>query len=305
MMEKNIPKPDEGRTRDVYSDGDVENEILEIFRSADAEKRVEKALQGNPSWPMFYHLSPARQNLLDWYGFDPEGRLLEIGAGCGAITGLFCERLKSVTAIELSARRAKIITERHKGKKNLTVYPGNLNDIDLKEKFDYVSLIGVLEYAGKYTHSDNPFLDFLIKTRGYLAEGGTMVIAIENRFGLKYWSGVGEDHTGKLFDSITGYRDNVGIKTFGKKELYDLLKRAGFEKADFYYPMPDYKLPTEIFSEGYLPTEKHGVSPGIFPFQDLARPRRHFFDERLAMDGIVENGQFDFFANSFLIFAKL
>jgi cyclopropane fatty-acyl-phospholipid synthase-like methyltransferase len=65
-----------------------------------------------------------------------------------------------------------------------------LNDIKLEEKFDYITLIGVLEYAGMFTHTNNPTVDFLKNIKRYLKDDGTIILAIENKFGLKYWSGV-------------------------------------------------------------------------------------------------------------------
>lgn len=287
-----------------YSDGDAENELVHIFQSENPAKKAEEILQNNPSWPMRYHLSPFRENILSWYDFNPEGSLLEIGAGCGAVTGLFCSKLKKVVAIELTKKRAEIIAERHNDSNNLIVYAGNSNDIKLDEKFDYVTLIGVLEYAGKFTHTENPFVDFLKNVKKYLKESGTLIVAIENKFGLKYWAGVKEDHTRRLFDSIENYPNEKGIQTFGKEEIREIFKEAGFEKYDFYYPMPDYKLPTEIFSDKYLPTMNHNLKAAMFPVSDFSNQRELLFNEKLAMDNIVKNKQFAFFANSFLIFAK-
>ena len=290
--------------KDTYSDGDVEQEILKIFQNKNSKKLVENILANNPSWPMRYHLSPIRENILNWYEFENNKSLLEIGAGCGAITGALCNKLKKVVANELSELRAKIIAERYKNNKNLTVIAGNLSNIILNEKFDYVSLIGVLEYAGKYTHTKDPFTDFLLQAKSYLKKDGTLIIAIENKFGLKYWAGCKEDHTGKYFDSIENYPDYAGIRTFGKHEITKLLENTGFNKLNFYYPLPDYKLPTEIFSDQYLPTQEHNIRPGILPFNDFSQNREYLFDEKLAMDNIIDNKQFSFFANSFLIFAK-
>lgn len=291
--------------KDIYSDGDVELEILKIFKNKNYKNIVNKILANNPSWPLRYHLSPIRENILNWYDFNPQDTILEIGAGCGAITGLLCKKLKKVVANELSELRANIIAERFKTNKNLNVISGNLSDIELKEKFDYVSLIGVLEYAGKYTHTKNPFTDFLLQAKSYLKKDGTLIIAIENKFGLKYWAGCKEDHTGKYFDSIENYPDYSGIRTFGKFELSKLLEITGFKKLNFYYPLPDYKLPTEIFSDKYLPTIEHNIKPGILPYTDYSQSREHLFDEKLVMDNIVDNNQFSFFSNSFLVFAKL
>ena len=292
------------KKKDEYSDGDVENELLSLFKSTDVENKILEILNNNPNWPTRYHLSPIRENLLNWYDFNPQASLLEIGAGCGALTGLFCKKLKKVTAIELSERRADIIRHRNKDKKNLTINVGNLNDMESEEKFDYITLIGVLEYAGRFTHTKNPFIDFLKNVRKSLKDDGTLIIAIENKFGLKYWAGVREDHTGKFFDSIENYNDQKEIQTFGNEELKTLLSNSGYGKIDFYYPMPDYKLPIEIFSDEYLPTEDHNIRLGMFPVQDFSNSREFLLNEKLVMDNIIKNKQFSFFANSFLIFVR-
>lgn len=291
--------------QDHYSDGDVENEILEIFKDEKPDEKIAEILKNNPSWPMRYHFSPVRENLLSWYEFKKNASLLEIGAGCGALTGLFCEKLDRVVAVELTKLRSDIISCRYKGRKNLSVIASNLNDIKIEEKFDYVTLIGVLEYAGRYTKSEKPFVDFLKKAKSFLKDDGVLILAIENKFGLKYWAGAKEDHTGKLFDSIENYPGNKSIQTFGKKEIKKILKEASFNKAIFFYPLPDYKLPIEIFSDEYLPNSSHSLRPGIFPSSDYSLERIFLLNEKLVMDNIIENGQFDFFANSFLIFVQL
>ncbi|OGI27395.1 MAG: methyltransferase type 12 [Candidatus Moranbacteria bacterium RIFOXYB1_FULL_43_19] len=292
------------KEEEQYSDGSIENDILSTLKSDNFEDKIEKILRDDPNWPMRYHFSRVRENILSWYDFGENKTLLEVGAGCGALTGLFCDRLKRVAAVELTKIRSDIIYNRHKNRKNLDVITGNLNDLKNEEKFDYVTLIGVLEYAGKYTKSSNPFTDFLKKARSFLKENGILILAIENKFGLKYWAGAKEDHTGKIFDSIENYPDGKGIQTFGKEEIKNIFTEAGFEKLDFYYPMPDYKLPIEIFSDEYLPTQKHNIRSDVFPFVDLSQSREFLFNEKLALDNIINNKCFDLFANSFLIFAK-
>ncbi|PIP31006.1 SAM-dependent methyltransferase [bacterium (Candidatus Howlettbacteria) CG23_combo_of_CG06-09_8_20_14_all_37_9] len=286
-----------------YSDGDIEDTILKAFESEDYEEKIAKLLK-NPSWPVYYHLADQRKNLLSWFEFNPQGALLEVGSGCGALTELFCSKLKEIVAVELTNRRASITAARCKNFSNLTVYAGNIEDAKLSREFDYVTSVGVLEYAGKFINSDNPFEDFLKMLKTFLKPKGTLILAIENKFGLKYWSGVSEDHTGKFFDSMEGYPNDKGIQTFGKQELTRLLKQAGFDDLEFYYPLPDYKLPSEIFSDEYPPTLDHNIRAGLLPVRDHCRPRTYLFNERLVSDGIVINNSFDFFANSYLVFAK-
>jgi len=282
---------------DLYSDGDIEDEILDIVKN---NTDFTEILHKDSKWSILYHFTPLRRNLLEWYNFKKDSSILEIGAGCGALTGLFCEKVEKVTAVELSKKRADIIANRHIDKTNLEIVVGNFNDISFKEKFDYITLIGVLEYAGKYTDSKNPFVDFLSKIKVLLKPKGTLIIAIENKFGLKYWAGAREDHTGKLFDSIENYLDDGDVRTFGKDELTKILDGVGFNNLEYYYPMPDYKIPVKIFSDEYLPTI--GQIGGNFPNYD--QQRYIFLNEKTSYDNIILNNHFDFFANSFLVFCK-
>jgi 2-polyprenyl-3-methyl-5-hydroxy-6-metoxy-1,4-benzoquinol methylase len=279
---------------DLYSDGDIEDEILDIVET---ENDFSKILANDKRWPILYHLSPLRRNLLEWYDFDRKSRLLEIGAGCGALTGLFCEKVKEVVVVELSRKRAEVIANRHKHNPNLEIIVGNLHDVSFDEKFDYITLIGVLEYAGRYTKTIDPYYDFLKQIKQHLNPNGTLIIAIENKFGLKYWAGAKEDHSGRYFDSIENYLNDDSIRTFSKAELKELLNLSGFENIKFYYPMPDYKLPTQVFSDDFLPDigQLHGTSP------NYDNARMILFNESTAYDNLILNKKFDFFANSFLI----
>ncbi len=123
------------------------------------------------------------------------------------------------------------------------------------------------------------------------------MIAIENRYGLKYFAGANEDHTCKSFDGITGYIGNNNVRTFGKVEIENLLLNVGLVDLSFYYPHPDYKLPFEIFSDDFLPNEHIMLSQT----PNFDQNRLDYFDESIAYQGIIKNKQYPFFANSFFI----
>lgn len=283
---------------DLYSDGDVEDEILKICKSG---QDIQALLRSTDRWPLLYHLSDVRENVLDWYGFDREANLLEIGAGCGAISGLFCRKVKRVVAIDLSKRRSTINAVRNGGLGNLEILVGNFEDIEIEEKFDYVTLIGVLEYSGYYiSKGADPYEAMLKKVKKFLKPGGRLIIAIENKFGLKYWGGAAEDHTGGFFDGIEDYRKVDGVRTFSRPEITQLLKSAGFSENTFYYPMPDYKLPDTVYSDEFLP--KPGMLEHVTDVYD--RERFVLFNESSAYDALIRDGQFPYFANSFLIISR-
>ena len=283
--------------KDVYSDGSIEDEILEIVKNGKEREAV--ACDGR--WPILYHLSNTRENLLNWFEFSRDASVLEVGMGCGAITGLLCRNVKKVETVEISPRRAEIAAWRHNRHKNLCIHVGNLNDIEFGQKFDYLTLIGVLEYAGTFTHTDAPYKDFLENCRTHLKPGGMLLLAIENRLGLKYWSGAREDHTGRLFDGIMNYPENNGIRTFAKPELEALLHSSGYRELEWYYPFPDYKLPYRVFSDDYLP-RAGDIRGNMYLYYD--QPKYDLFEEDRAMDGIIQSGLFDIFSNSFLVCCK-
>ena len=160
----------------------------------------------------------------------------------GAITELLCQKCNSVTAVELSKRRATATYLRCRDYDNLEIIVGNLNDIEFSKKYDYITLIGVLEYQIQYTPSNNPFKDFLNKIRQLLKPDGKLLIAIENKYGLKYWCGIPEDHSGIPFDSINNYKYSNIAKTFSRKELEDLIKLSGFKNTFFitHYPIINF-----------------------------------------------------------------
>lgn len=282
---------------DLYSDGEVEDELLEAVQHP--EDIPEMLLNGS-SWPHLYHLSDIRENLLEWYDFNRKGTLLEIGSGCGALTGLFCRKVSSVTAIELSKKRSLINATRNKDRDNLEIMVGNFTDIKLDRKFDYVTLIGVFEYSICYVGGRHPFEEMLTRAKSFLKDGGTLIIAIENKYGMKYFAGATEDHTGVTFDGIQNYNGVDRVRTFSRGGIEKLLKNAGFSDNTFYYPMPDYKLPSEIYSDEHLPC----VGSIRMPAFSYDRPRAELFNENLAFDAVCEDELFPQFANSFLIFSK-
>lgn len=280
---------------DQYSDGDIEDDLLQLITD---EPDVEKIIAFDRRWPVLYHFSPVRWNILEWYPFKEDASVLEIGAGCGAISGVLCKNCSRVTSVDLSKRRSMINATRNQQCENLTIMVGNFNDVVLQEKYDYITLIGVLEYAGYYTDANEPFVAFLKKISDYLKPDGKLLIAIENKFGLKYWAGAREDHTGGFFDGLEGYIGTESkVRTFSKDALAKIIADAGYSGSEFYYPFPDYKFPTQIFSDSYLPKEDDlNLSLDVYD-----NSRMFLMNENRVYAELLKEGKFDFFANSFFV----
>jgi len=283
--------------KDFYSDGSVEDDILIHVKAGNEEN----FLRSDNRWPVIYYLSPYRHFLLEWLPIEKSDSVLEIGCGLGALTGCLLQKGATVDAVEISPRRAEICALRNRRADNLTIHVGNLNAMTFDKKFDFVLLIGVLEYAEKFTHTKNPQADFLSKCKSFLKPGGALVIAIENRLGIEYFSGKPEDHTGRLFDGINDYPNSIGVKTFSRLELKNLLNSCGLVNQKFFYPYPDYKFPYIIHSDEMLP-DASDFSHFSDVFYDT--DRAELFPMSRALPTIVNAGVYRELANSFLIVAR-
>lgn len=282
---------------DFYCDGEVEDELLAIaenYSSAEFGRIIEERAK----WPVLYHLSPLRENIIDWIPMEKDARVLEIGSGCGAITGKLAEKAGTVTCVDLSKKRSMINAKRHQECGNVTIHVGNFKDIepDLPSDYDYIFFIGVFEYGQSYIDTKNPYTDWLRMMRGHLKENGRIVIAIENRLGLKYFAGCKEDHLGTWFSGIEDYAQGGGVRTFVKNRLERMFEESGLSDYTFYYPYPDYKFMTTLYSDDRLP------EPGELydNLRNFDRDRMSLFDEKQAFDGLVKDGLFPVFSNSYL-----
>lgn len=282
---------------DFYCDGEVEDELLDIVKNYSSVEYA-RIIEERASWPILYHLSPLRENIVDFIPMEKDAKVLEIGSGCGAITGKLAEKAGSVTSIDLSKKRSLINAYRHQECDNITIHVGNFKDIepDLPSDFDYICFIGVFEYGQSYINTKNPYTDWLGMMQKHLKDGGRIVIAIENRLGLKYFAGCTEDHLGTYFSGIEDYAQGGGVRTFVKSRLERIFEESGLTDYQFYYPYPDYKFMTSVFSDERLP------KPGELyeNLRNFDRDRMLLFDEKQAFDGIIRDGLFPVFSNSYL-----
>ena len=65
----------------------------------------------------------------------------------------------------------------------------------------------------------------------------------------------------------------------------------------FYYPYPDYKFMTDIYSDEYLP-DKGSLTNNLRNFD---QDRMILFDESKVFDTLIDNDLFPQFSNSFFI----
>lgn len=289
-------------TASTYRDG-AEQAVLQLVTDAEDLRSDSAELKAAAvGWAQRYHLDPARANILRSLDLPSTARVLEIGAGCGAITRYLGETCDVVDALEPVAVRAAAARARSRDLPGVEVFVGDLNDVPDEAAYDVIVVIGVLEYVGAGTADRSPYLDFLAKVAARLVDGGTLVLAIENRLGVKYLVGAPEDHTNRVFDSVEGYPRGGNAHTFNRRELEALMQRVGLD-ATTLIAFPDYKMTRTVLGE--FPPACRSLLHRIpkFPSPDWRSPRPRLIDERLLWRELVEAGVAADFGNSFLVLA--
>jgi SAM-dependent methyltransferase len=295
-----------------YSDGDqVEQRIAGIINNTCDLSVLSAELASHcKDWPSLYHLSRRRANLLRPLENQLQNAsVLEVGAGCGAISRYMGEVGAQVLALEGSPYRASIAASRCRNLANVTVVADAFHLFEPVQRFDVVTLIGVLEYARKFFPSSggDPVDAMLARARNFLKPGGKLIIAIENQLGLKYFAGFPEDHTGKPMFGIEDHYGADSVVTFGRRELGERAAKAGLAAQQWWYPFPDYKLPTLLISEaGVLPQGDFDLTSVVRSAcaGDSQYPDSVSFNQARAWRAVVHNELLRDMANSFLLLAS-
>lgn len=130
---------------------------------------------------------------------------------------------------------------------NLACIEADYFDTGFTTPFEVICAIGVLEWAGAFQDETDPQerqRAFLRKARGELAAGGSLVLGIENRRGLKYLLGCPDDHLGvphigclpaalarPRWQAASGQA--LQSFTYSYAELQAMLREAGFATIEF------------------------------------------------------------------------
>lgn len=293
----------------AYSDGlEIEGKILGLVNAAKDKSSLSSIAQEQYSdWAIRYHLCPERANLLrhlDLRGLE----ILELGAGMGAVSRHLAEQASSFMAVEGTESRMNVLKSRLSDLDNWDATVANIEDYKSNRKFDVVCLIGVLEYAELYINppeGEDPFLYLLSHATKFLKPDGVLIVAIENRNGIKYWAGAPEDHTGQMFDGICGYSAEKTPRTFSRLRLLNFLRTVGHSQIEEFFPWPDYKLPQSVVTKRLVDLSPELASDiAAEALAKDANPPLQFFPTSLVAKQIIYSGMLADMSNSFLFVAS-
>lgn len=300
---------------------DFSYDILDILKKYNYDECA--ALAGETSPQCLYALSPLRENLIEWVEFEPDARVLQIGSDYGSLTGILAERVGEVVVLDPRDENLEVNRLRHQDHQNIIWIRGDLMDQfgwkeemakKMQEESDgkaAVSVFGRNEelFHGYKLKNEETFSmketmfrgfdyvifanfgmvcekeqakDLLFEASNYLKPGGVMIAAAENETGVRYWMGAEKWNPSYLEAEFRG--------------LFESLTNAWGGSFTMYYPVPDFRYPTAIYSDHYLP--EVGELTNISARLDA--PGVSLGSEEEAMAMACQNGMFKKFNNSFL-----
>ena len=248
----NIPCFTEGSSRWRLSSGVSSEEVLALAR----EKGWRQSL------------SIMEKSRADWVrGEDrftlsllssPKNRILDCGSGWGALSFWLAKEFEQVFALDsqLDGLRFTDIRAEQEGIRHLTTVQGSVLSLPFdSDFFDVVVLNGVLEWVGTFSEHKPPQVlqeSALREIERVLKPEGTLFLAIENRYGLQYFLGYKEEHTGLRFISLLPrflanlyHRVRRGgalrVLTHSRSALTRMLGRSGFKGTRWFFTHPSYR----------------------------------------------------------------
>lgn len=232
------------------------------------------------SYDFIYHLSPVRGNVVRWLPIKESDSVLEINAECGAITSALFELSENITTICDCATDAEILAERFSNCKGFVIYAGALSAClsQIEGCFDWI----IVRNA-----------EYLRDLKRLLSPLGRIVFICDNRMGMRNLAGVKADGSDVYFAGVEGKTDS-GFTFAGLRKL---LAVSGFNKAQMFYPYPDYRFMRNLYSNTRLPRTGELTDN----YMNLDSDRLEVFCEKDAFDASCEDGSFQYYSNSYLM----
>lgn len=262
---------------------DISYDILELLEKYGSDPEgIQKALESEKAPEVLYALYPIRENLLEWYEWNPSGRLLQIGADYGALTGMLAEKLGEVSVWDVRDEDLEVVKRRCPEAENIRLMKRAFLEDLPESSFDYI-LIPEFRRDLMPEKGEEGIKALFAGLKKLLKPGGSLLAAGFNRIGLRTFAGAEPDQeaetlTWRLIREVSG----------------ECLEGT---EPKIYYPVPDHRLPVAIYSDHRLPAK--GELPNLSMIYD--RPGYRYFNEEAGFDRLLQEGQFSQFADSYLV----
>ena len=172
-----------------------------------------------------------KKGLLNWYDFKPSSAVLFIGEEQDIYSDICREKGMDVTIASPELALASQWIQEH------------------TNRFEYIISIQELERL------ENPE-EILKIWKSLLKPDGTLLLGMNNRYGLKYFCGDRDPYTERNFDGIEGYRrayakkeDKFTGRCYSREEMREMLLKAGWKSMQFFSVLSDLDNPRLIYGE--------------------------------------------------------
>ena len=167
---------------------------------------------------------------------------------------------------------------------------------NLDGMWDYIVVSDVFARVPALFAGKAPYQQFFEVIKKHLNPDGHVILAVDNRYGLQYFAGCKERLSGKYFEGLEGYGSSEGVSTFSKEAVLTMVKEAGFESVKTYYPYPNFRYMTALYTDEHLPAPGE-LNKNLCNFEE---ERMILFNEAAVFDGLIKEGKFQEFSNSYL-----
>lgn len=240
---------------------DISADLIEKLSSMEEQEILASENDGR----YFYALSPERTNIISWYPFEKDFRVLQLGAEYGAFNALSM-RVLSWDVFDLDDGSLDTAKKRAE-KSGFTI---NFFRTVPDGKYDVV-----IDFSGAVNAAD------------FLKDGGSLIMVRENKDALKYLTGAKRED-GKCYASLS--------------ELSGLRDKYGFTSLKLYFPLPNASFARDIKSREMPPVKGdfRGISENFTEDRYALCDEQAIYD-RLSEDSSVAE---KYYPSYLLIFSK-
>jgi SAM-dependent methyltransferase len=205
-------------------------------------------------------MSPQRGSFIDLLRLPATAKVLDLGAGMGAVSLRLAESFARVYSVDQAFERLaflQVIADEEGIGSIRTICHRDVFRLPFDTgSIDAVTMIGVFEYFPA-SYPDLPIADVqrrsLDELHRVLAPGGVLFIGTKNRFGWSYWTGA-PDNSSVPFGSILprALADALSRRMHGKAfrivtdshaSYASMLEASGFINLKFHFPVDGYQAP--------------------------------------------------------------
>jgi SAM-dependent methyltransferase len=225
----------------------IQEHLESIQKIQDLTIGSEELLATVHNWPEYEELTDKIVDLMRPFTSYLNGKsILEISAGYGTMTRFFGESGTSVSALEGQSEKAEFAAARCRDLATVTVTCSSFEKYETDARFDIITFIAGPGHINPFEDSGRINFPLLKKAVDLLNDNGILILTVPNTF-------------------AKGIPENAISPAIDKRNVADVLKRAGLEYTEFFYPFPDCQLPQIILKESALMLKEFNTSNLLLP----------------------------------------